>query len=197
MKTRHGTVVSFIFLIVVSMSASGAGVETQTGASGNQAPAGKVRGPWSDARVGTRVDIRTVEPNVLDDIIALRTMEVVAADDQSVTIKASGSVNGKKKNDQRATLPRFGTPEELRKLTDSWGRKTGQTKVWIKGKEVLCDVYERREKHPTMDVLGTRTTYVSERVPTWIVRVLNHTEGGGKTTDYIPHEVLDFTWGPE
>lgn len=195
MKSRHG--IFFFFFMVVSLSAAAAGMDAQTGASGNPPPAGKVRGPWADVRVGTRVEIKAVEPNFLDDIVTLKTMEVVAADNQSVTVLAGGSVNGRKKNDQKATLPRFGTPDELKKLTDSWGGKTGQKKLWIKGKEVLCDVYERREKHPTMDVVGTRTTYVSERVPTWIVRVINHTEGEGGTTDSIPHEILDFTWGPE
>ena len=77
------------------------------------------------------------------------------------------------------------------------GSENRPKKLRIKDKDVLCDVYERREKHPTEDVVGTRTTCVSEQVPTWIVRIDDHNEGQGKTTDHTPHQILDFTWGPE
>ena len=186
-----------LLAILASRPSMGAAIEAQSEISRRQAPAGKVRGLWSDARVGTRVDTKDVEPNVFKDILTLRTMEVVAADDESVSVKLSGSVNGNKKNDQKGTFPRFAPPSELKKLTDIWGRKSGQKKLRIKDKDVLCDVYERREKDPTEDIVGTRTTYVSEQVPTWIVRIDDHNEGQGRTTDYTPHQILDFTWGPE
>ncbi len=196
MKMRKRTA-SLFFLTALILLPAGAGTAAQTGAVVRQAPAGKVRGPWSDARLGTRVEMKDVEPNYFQDIVTLKSMDVVAADDDSVTVKLSGSINGKKKNDQKSVLPRFVPPSELKKLTDTWDRKTGQKKLWIKEKEVLCDVYERREKHPTEDVTGTRTTYISEQVPTWIVQVDDHNEGQGRTTDHTPHQILDFTWGPE
>ena len=196
MKLR--TTLPFILAMTAAfVLAAGTALSAQTEASKRQASPGKVRGPWSDARVGTRVEIKDAEVNYFQDIITLKTMEVVAADDDSVTVKVSGSVNGKKKNDQKGTLPRFAPPEELKKITEGWGPKTGRKKLRIKDKEILCDVYERREKHPTEDVVGTRTTYVSEQVPSWIVRIDDHNQGEGKTTDHTPHQILDFTWGVE
>jgi hypothetical protein len=186
-----------LFLALALLPPAVSGTASQAAHPRREPPAGKVRGPWSDARVGTRVDQKSVEPNYIQDIVTLKTLEVVAADDESVTVKASGSVNGKKKNDQKMTLPRFAPPAELKKLLDNFGRKTGQKKLWIKDKEVLCDQYERREKHPTMDVEGTRTTFISEDVPSWIVRIEDRNEGEGRLIHSMPHDTLDFTWGPE
>jgi len=197
MKIKRGWHSFLLILTAASLTAAAAGTAVQSDPQIRQPPAGKVRGPWSDARIGTRVETKDVEVNYFQDIITLKTMDVVAADDESVTVKLSGSVNGNKKNDQKGAFPRFVPPSELKKLTDTWGRKIGQKKLRIKDKDVLCDVYERREKHPTEDVVGTRTTCVSEQVPTWIVRIDDHNEGQGKTTDHTPHQILDFTWGPE
>jgi hypothetical protein len=187
----------FWVLVVASFLAAAVGTAVQSDPQKRLPPPGKVRGPWSDARVGTRIETKDVEVNYLQDIVALKTMEVVAADDESVSIKLSGSINGKKKDDSKGSFPRFVPPSELKKLTDAWGRKIGQKKLNIKDKDILCDVYERREKHPTEDVIGTRTIYVSEQVPTWIVRIDDHSEGQGRTTNHTPHQILDFTWGPE
>jgi hypothetical protein len=195
MKVRKANF--FWVFAVASFLAASAGIAAQNDPQKRLPPPGKVRGPWSDSRIGTRIEMKDIEVNYLQDIVTLKTMEVVAADDESVSIKLSGSVNGKMKNDQKASFPRFVPPSELNKLTDAWGRKIGQKKLTIKDKDVLCDVYERREKHPTEDVVGTRTTYVSEQAPTWIVRIDDHNEGQGRTTNTTPHQVLDFTWGPD
>jgi hypothetical protein len=153
-----------------------------------------VCGPWADAGVGTRAVVRDVQPNPLEDIVIEKTTEVVAADERSVTVKVSGSVNGKPRKDQQGVIQRFLPPSELEKASAQWGKKEGRETLKIGDKQVECDVYRKREKHPTRDVMGVQTTYVSEDVPSWIVRIVKQYSGEGKTTEVVPYAVLNFSW---
>lgn len=160
-----------------------------------QPPEGLLSGPWADAVVGTRVVVREVQPNPLGDIVIDKTIEVMGADDRSLTVKHSGTVNGKQQKDQQGVIQRFMSPSELQKASAQWGQKDGRRTLTIGDKQVACDVYTKREKHPSKDIMGEQTTYVSEDVPSWIVRIVREYRGEGKTMEVVPYQIVSFTWG--
>ena len=167
----------------------------QSKPSRRKPPEGMVSGPWANAVVGTRAVVRDVQPNPLGDMVIEKTTDVVAADERSVTVRVTGSVNGNRQKDQQGVLQRFMSPSELKTASAQWGQKEGRETLKIGDKQVECDVYRRREKHPTQDITGVQTTYVSEDVPSWIVRVVKKYSGEGKTTEVVPYTILSFTWG--
>jgi hypothetical protein len=186
---------SYLLVLSLCLAATIQGMSAQSKPSRRQPPEGMVRGPWADAGIGTRIEIRDIQPNMLGDIIIDGTMEVVAADERSVTVKMGGSVSGKPRKDQQRVLPRFMPPSEFDKVSAQWGRKEGRERLTIKGKPVECDIYRRTEKDPARNATAVQTTYVSEDVPSWIVRVVNQWESEGKSGKTIYHEILSFTWG--
>lgn len=195
-----GVTALFLGGIMICAGASGGsafpGPAFQAGPPEIPVPAGKARGPWTDARVGTIVKTKDVEPMILEDAITLRTLEVVAADDTTVTIKASGTARGRKMAEQTKTLPRFLSPAELQTLTSGWGRKIETKMASCGGQDVRCDFYERKETRASDNAEGTRITVVSEQVPTWIVRVIDSLRSDDDVKSRVPHEVVSFTWGP-
>jgi hypothetical protein len=132
----------------------------------------------------------------MGDIVIEKTTEVVAADERSVTLKVSGTTNGKRQKDQQGVLQRFALSSELEKASAQWGQKEGRETLKIGDKQVECDIYRKREKHPSRDIEGVQTTYVSKDVPSWVVRVVKKYSGEGKTMEVIPYSLLSFTWGP-
>jgi hypothetical protein len=191
MNKRH---LSYLIVMGICLAATINIANAQARPARRQAPEGMVLGPWADAGIGTRITNRDIQPNPLKDIVIESTMEVVAADESSVTIKASGSVNGKSRGEQQKSVQRFISPSELEKTRSAWGRKEGQEKIAIGDKQVQCDIYRRTEKDPARDATVVQTTYVSEDVPSWIVRVVNQWESGGKSGKTVYHEILSFTW---
>jgi hypothetical protein len=91
-------------------------------------------------------------------------------------------------------LQRFVLPSELEKASAQWGQKEGRETLKIGDKQVECDIYRKREKHPTRDIDGVQTTYVSKDVPSWVVRVVKKYTGEGKTMEVVPYSLLSFTW---
>jgi hypothetical protein len=196
MKKRH---VCFLAALGVFAAVSLALTDTtmaQSKPSHRKPPEGMVSGPWADAVVGTRAAVREVQPNITGDVVIEKTTEVVAADERSVTVKVTGTTNGKRQKDQQGVLQRFVSPSDLEKASAQWGRKEGRETLKIGDKQVECDIYRKREKHPTRDIEGVQTTYVSENVPSWVVRVVKKYSGEGKTMEVIPYSLLSFTWGP-
>jgi hypothetical protein len=53
----------------------------------------------------------------------------------------------------------------------------------------------KSNKGPARNATAVQTTYVSEDVPSWIVRVVNQWESEEKSGKAIYHEILSFAWG--
>jgi len=195
MQQRHVFVRSFGVTALLLAAAWGSIASSQT--TRQEPPARFVRGPWSDARIVTRIKFRQVEPNPLGDIEILATREVLAVQERTITARMSGSVNGKERAPQQGPMPRFLSPGEFKKMSTPWGQKEGRKTLTIAGKSVACDVYRKTEKHPTRDIVGVQKTYISEDVPSWVVKVVKEYQGEGKTSESVPYIIMDFTWGPK
>jgi len=194
MKKRYvGSFVLLVIFMAICLTTTDTAM-AQSRSLRRQPPEGMVPGPWADAVVGTRAAVREVQPNMMGDIVIEKTTEVVAADERSVTLKVSGTTNGKRQKEQQGVLQRFVLPSELEKASAQWGQKEGRETLKIGDKQVECDIYRKREKHPTRDIEGVQTTYVSKDVPSWVVRVVKKYTGEGKTMEVVPYSLLSFTW---
>ena len=196
MKKRHVCFLAALGVFAAVFLALTDTAMAQSKPSHRKPPEGMVSGPWADAVVGTRTTAREVQPNIMGDIVIDKTTEVAADDERSVTLKITGTANGKRQKDQQGVIQRFVPPSELEKARVQWGQKEGRETLKVGDKQIECDVYRKKEKHPTKDIMGVQTTYISEDVPSWIVRVVRKYSGEGKTMEAVPYTLLSFTWGP-
>jgi len=132
-------------------------------------PAGYVKGPWSDAKVGNRLMIETLRPSPLGAVPVTIWMEVMKADEKSVTVKATGMEGGKVRQSGESARPRFISKGEYEKLLKNEGEKQSNTTMEISGTKYNCEIYKKEIRAKD----GSRVealTYLSKEVPGWIVK---------------------------
>jgi hypothetical protein len=128
------------------------------------------RGPWADAKVGTRVQFK-LEGGMM------QSQEVVKADANAVTVQTSLSVEGVKPT--QSEMPRLHSPQESRANSEALGRKTGEENLRIGEQDFPCTVYQK--EMPLGKRKITNKTWLCTEVPGWICRVDNDASGEMKT----------------
>lgn len=132
-------------------------------------PAGYVKGPWGDAKVGNRLMIETVRPSPFGAVPVTVWMEVMKADEKSVTVKTTGMEGGKVRQSGESARPRFISKGEYEKLLKNEGEKQSDTTIEISDKKYKCEIYKKEVRAKD----GSRVegwTYISKEVPGWILR---------------------------
>jgi uncharacterized protein YgiM (DUF1202 family) len=164
-------------------------------------PTFKNKGPWGNAKLGTRIKYRvwkTVGTFDVKRIPVSITEEVIAVEDQTVVVKARREwrENGDLKSDEKQLKkPRFVSSEELKIWMAKHGEETGTEVFQIGDQPVECDIYtvvEEKEiktsSGETKKISLTKISHLSKSVPGWRVRLEVKSEQG----DEIKWCLLDF-----
>jgi membrane protease YdiL (CAAX protease family) len=149
---------------------------------GPKAPPGMVKGPWSDAQVGSLA--RFEHPGGAREKLA-----VIRADSNTVTISTTSGETGS--NSTESTLPRWYGEDDLRRMLDDWGAKDREENLRVAGMDVSCQIYLKEM------ILGGKKvqtrTWISTGVPGWIVRV-DDDKSGEMTTLLL---LVDYVASPK
>ncbi|MDP2898980.1 MAG: hypothetical protein Q8Q12_20775 [bacterium] len=147
-------------------------------------PAGYVKGEWADARVGTHLRIKTFRPDVFGNVPVTLFMDVIKADEKTVTVKTMGMEEGKVVREGERVQQRFISKEQFEKGLKDLGEKEGNATIEISSTEYKCEVY-RKDARLEDGTEVERRTYVCWEIPTWAVRRVSSKSG-------TIYEIADF-----
>ncbi len=133
-------------------------------------------GDPADARVGNHLRIETFRPGVFENVPVALFMDVIKADEKTVTVETMGMEEGKVVREAERVQQRFIPKEQFEKGLKDLGEKEGNATIEISGKEYKCEVYRKDARFED----GTevqRRTYVCWGIPTWAVRHVSSKSG--------------------
>jgi hypothetical protein len=139
-------------------------------------PEGYVKGEWADARVGTYLRIETLRPDPFGNVPVTLFMNVIKADEKTVTVKTTGMEGGKVVREAEGILPRFIPKEQYEKGLNALGEKERDTTIEFGGKKYNCEVYKKDARLEDGTAVEWRT-YVCWDIPSWIVRRVSSKSG--------------------
>ena len=139
-------------------------------------PTGYVKGEWADARAGTHLRIETFRPAVFENVPVTLFMDVIKADEKTVTVKTTGMEEGKVVREGERVQQRFIPKEQFEKGLKDLGEKERDATIEISGKEYKCEVY-RKDARLEDGTEVQRRTYVCWGIPTWAVRRVSSKSG--------------------
>ena len=144
----------------------------ETSAQAKRAPAeGEILSGWGEGEVGDWIEYDYLVPSVLGNLNYSAVVEVIAANDKSLTIKKRTTDDKFKSTATEMTQPRFAKKEDFEKILAQYGRKEKTAVVEVSGKKLLCDVYKKTTKAEDGSQI-TRWTHICWYVPNWLVRVV-------------------------
>ena len=133
-------------------------------------------GEWADARAGTHLRIETFRPAVFENVPVTLFMDVIKADEKTVTVKTTGMEEGKVVREGERVQQRFIPKEQFEKGLKDLGEKERDATIEISGKEYKCEVY-RKDARLEDGTEVTRRTFVCWGIPTWAVRRVSSKSG--------------------
>lgn len=148
-------------------------------------PEGYVRGEWANAKVGTRLRIETFRPDPFGNVPVTLFVDVIKADEKTVTVKTMGMERGKVVREGQGVQQRFIPKEQFEKALKELGEKERDTTIEISGKKYKCEVYRKDARLDDGTDVQWRT-YVCWEVPGWVIRRTSSKSG-------TLYEVADYT----
>jgi hypothetical protein len=139
-------------------------------------PEGYVKGEWANAKVGTCLRIKTFRPDVFGNVPVTLLMNVIKADEKTVTVKTTSIEEGKEARERQGVQQRFIPKEQFEKGLKDLGEKERDATIEISGKEYKCEVY-RKDARLEDGTEVQRRTYVCWGIPTWAVRRVSSKSG--------------------
>ena len=149
-------------------------------AQDKNAAEGEVLSGWGEAEVGDWIEYDYLVPVALGNRNFSAVVEVIAANDKSLTMKKRTTDDKFKSTTSEMTQPRFAKKEDFEKISAQYGRKEKTAVVEVSGKKLLCDVYKITTKTEDGGQL-TRWSHICWYVPNWLVRVVGEWDGGLRT----------------
>jgi hypothetical protein len=144
----------------------------ETSAQAKRAAAeGEVNGGWGEAEVGDWIEYDYLVSGFGEYLNYSAVVEVIAANDKSLTIKKKITDDKFKSKSTEMTQPRFVKKEDFEKALAQYGRKENTAVVEVSGKKLLCDVYKKTIKTEDGSQVST-WTHLCWYVPNWLVRVV-------------------------
>ncbi len=145
--------------------------------------AGRVKGPWADAKVGDYVKLKSSAGPIM-------TMKVVQVDDLQVSIEMTTEIPDQpdfKVPPQKMVQQRFLLKRgEEDPAAPGNSKKIGEESITIAGRKLDCEIYEVKTAMRGKTLI-TRT-YICKDVPGWTVRIDNDSSGEMQTVT----EVIEF-----
>jgi len=146
-------------------------IEETSAQTKRAAAEGEVLGGWGEGEVGDWIEYNYLIAGFGEFLNYSAVLEVIAANDKSLTIKKKIIDDKFKSKLTEMTQPRFLKKEDFEKALAQFGRKENTDVVEVSGKKLLCDVYKKTIKAEDGSEIST-WTHLCWYVPNWLVRVV-------------------------